>query len=54
MIFYILNQNQEIVETIQSPETDVIGGITALEGVVFEKLSSYELMELVLPGKADN
>lgn len=53
MIFYILNSNQEIVETIQSPDTDGLGGITALKAIVDEKLDTYELLEVVVPADAD-
>lgn len=49
MIFYILDSASKIVETIQSPDEEGTGGITALNGVIDEKISAYELLELTVP-----
>lgn len=49
MIFYILDSDEKLVETIQSPNEEGEGGITAIDGIVEEKISTYELLELTVP-----
>lgn len=53
MIFYVLNKDDVLVETIQSPDESGVAGITAIQGVVEEKLSTYELIELIVPADSD-
>lgn len=53
MIFYVLNKDDVLVETIQSPDESGVAGITAIQGVVEEKLSTYELIELIIPADSD-
>ena len=53
MIFYVLNSGEKLVETIQSPDESGVAGITAIQGVVEEKLSTYELIELIVPADSD-